>query len=989
MALAYDMHSFPLVFARVPAFPIALALDVLSDGDPFAATAEVYRANDAARAALFDASPSLAQAVDEWLEGKPLRNEKTPLRALSYLLRMCARPTPFGLCAGIGRVSVGEGTSLAIEDEARWRTYTRPDMQMLLQLAASLEQSEKRSGIRYVANECVVERGGRLFVTNVAMANQEVSGGAISAKQRAVTLKNTDAVSAVRGFCEVPRSLGDIAERLAGQFAAPLPDALQLTQQLIEAGLLISELVPSPVGNPSAFLLERFQELDAAFYAGVRDATGAAAALDLLPVTQRTAGDYRAVHAAFNAVLPDATNTPIQTDLSIAFSGTLGKAVLRDVELFTEYSARMGCRTTLQRLHDTFLERYEGVERMVPLLELADENLGISIPETPTRIERDVAARNALLFRLACEAARTGAEEVAIDDAMMDVIAPPLAPDESLLPSTEVGFSIAATDAEAVDAGDYFIVPAGYRFSDTANKSLGRFAHTFDAETLARMRTIAREGETPGSISAEFAFALRDERAYNVATRPSLYDRELRVGIGQPPAKAALSPNDLWVGIDRGRFFLWSHALQSRVDIRETHAFATAFRAPDLCRLLALLRYDGARTLDEFDWGDAAGCTYLPRVRIGRIVLALRQWNFDVRGFDLRIERERWNIPRYVYLAEEDRRMLVDLDSPVADALVADLAGSRKRLVLFEALPLPDREWVRGTRGAHVSEFIAEAVRAYKPVPAPMDAPVLFSARTVHGPGSEWTFAKLYCGRQTTGHVLQTRIAPLIAGLRSEGAIDRWFFVRYGDPQDHIRLRFRATEGSATLVRERVACETESWLQDGTLSRVAFETYSPEYERYGGADAIAASEAFFTYDSDAVLELLRAGSRSTDGLVALAASSFDGYLAGERLTALALRALAPLSKQKAPAGDRDALKRAAAILVPEEAAASFEAALDAGAAGQDAKEKRLCDLIHMHCNRLGVTYESESRVYALLRAMALRRSALKKEREPELSGSRS
>jgi lantibiotic biosynthesis protein len=984
VALAYDLHSFPLVVGRVPALPLELALEVLAAADPLAATAAVYRENGTVRTALFDASPSLAQAVEDWIAGKPLRNEKTPLRALAYLVRMCARPTPFGLCAGLGRVPIGERTSLALADDSAWRTFTRPDMQMLLGLAEKLERSDARGNVRYVANQCVVERGGRLFVTNVALANEEISGTMISAKQRAVTLKNTDAVAVVRAFCAGPRPLQDIAELLAGQFAAPFPDALRLVDQLIEAGLLISELVPSPVGSPDRFLLDRFAELDAPFHTGVRAAVDAASKLDDLPLTKRTPADYRSVHEAFDAALPDATTTPIQTDLAVAFAGTLGSTVLRDLELFAEYSARLGRRTTLEKLHESFLERYEGVERMVPLLELADENLGIAIPESPSLTDRDAAARDALLFRIACEAGRTGSEEVVLDDAMLDVIAPPLAADEPVLPSTEIGFAIAAESAHAVDAGEYLIVPAAYRFADGANKSLGRFAHTFDAETLESMQTIAHESELPGTIGVEFAFAPREDRAFNVVTRPKLYDRELRIGVGQPAAGATVAADDLWVGIDDGRFFLWSQTLQSRIDVRETHAFATAFRAPDICRLLTYLRYDGARTLDEFDWGAAAGSTYLPRVRIGRIVLALRQWKFAVEGFDLARERARWSVPRFVHIAEEDRRMLLDLDSPVAADLIADQVAQRKTIVLTEAFPAPDCEWVRGRGGAHVTEFIAQAIRARKPQRSQMETPIIPKGRAVHGPGSKWIYAKLYCGRQTAGHVLQTRVEPLANALKAEASIDRWFFVRYGDPHSHIRLRFRAVAGQESRVREAVCLATESWLQDGTLSRVAFETYSPEYERYGGPAAIEASEAFFTIDSDAALDLLRGGSRGTDALVTAAAASFDAYLGSERMTTLVLSALSGLAKRKLPVADREALKRMAYASASDTALAAFEAAL-----GEGGIEKRLCDLIHMHCNRLGVDYDSEARVYGLLRAMALRRAALKKEREPEYSGSRS
>src|SRR5580704_1973947 len=126
----YDATTLPLVVGRVPLLPIESAVETYGSDDPIRATKETFARNALARQALTSASPSLARAVNDWIDGKPLRNPKTPLRALAYLMRMASRPTPFGLCAGVGEVCVLEGTTLAL-DEPNSRSFTRPDMGLM------------------------------------------------------------------------------------------------------------------------------------------------------------------------------------------------------------------------------------------------------------------------------------------------------------------------------------------------------------------------------------------------------------------------------------------------------------------------------------------------------------------------------------------------------------------------------------------------------------------------------------------------------------------------------------------------------------------------------------------------------------------------------------------------------------------------------------------------------------------------------------------
>lgn len=56
-------------------------------------------------------------------------------------------------------------------------------------------------------------------------------------------------------------------------------------------------------------------------------------------------------------------------------------------------------------------------------------------------------------------------------------------------------------------------------------------------------------------------------------------------------------------------------------------------------------------------------------------------------------------------------------------------------------------------------------------------------------PGSQWLYFKIYTGVKTADEVLAHTIRPFLRELYAERWIDGSFFIRYNDPDFHIRLR--------------------------------------------------------------------------------------------------------------------------------------------------------------------------------------------------------
>lgn len=96
----------------------------------------------------------------------------------------------------------------------------------------------------------------------------------------------------------------------------------------------------------------------------------------------------------------------------------------------------------------------------------------------------------------------------------------------------------------------------------------------------------------------------------------------------------------------------------------------------------------------------------------------------------------------------------------------------------------------------------------------------------------------------------------MVSSVLRRSLATRWFFLRYGDPEWHLRLRFhgspRRLAGILPLLQRTLAAAVSrpSWW------KVQVDTYERELERYGGTAGLLLAEQIFHVDSEAVLEML-------------------------------------------------------------------------------------------------------------------------------------
>lgn len=220
-------------------------------------------------------------------------------------------------------------------------------------------------------------------------------------------------------------------------------------------------------------------------------------------------------------------------------------------------------------------------------------------------------------------------------------------------------------------------------------------------------------------------------------------------------------------------------------------------RAPAAAFLAALSR---EQTLDlRFSWGPLARAALkLPQVRSGRILLAAASQRLS-----------------------EPPTPLHERAWPAARAVCIPFVRGRERTPA-QAQPLPSPI---GTKRSFV-------------------------------PGSEWLYLRLFANPAVQDEVLCT-VGPTAEELAARGISRGWFFLRYDDPEPHLRLRL---SGDPQRLLSEVLPALEASIAplraSGLIWRVELDTYQREIERYGGSEAILLAERLFQADSEAVLGIL-------------------------------------------------------------------------------------------------------------------------------------
>lgn len=131
------------------------------------------------------------------------------------------------------------------------------------------------------------------------------------------------------------------------------------------------------------------------------------------------------------------------------------------------------------------------------------------------------------------------------------------------------------------------------------------------------------------------------------------------------------------------------------------------------------------------------------------------------------------------------------------------------------------------------------------------------SVQRVFMPGDQWLYYKIYTGINIADRLLMEAIAPAAGQMLSNQVINKWFFIRYSDPEYHLRLRFLLTcPGKAGIPMQILQQALQEYVESDLVWKVQLDSYRREIGRYGEA-TMELSESLFFRDSLYFADILR------------------------------------------------------------------------------------------------------------------------------------
>jgi thiopeptide-type bacteriocin biosynthesis protein len=906
--------AVPDIGPEIGAGPIApddsLDAAVASDRGVLRARIASFLERPEAREAIFVASPSLEASIGAWRDDPDsARGAKVERALVRFLARMAGRATPFGLLAGWALADVAAETRLELGPRAEARRWSRVDLHVLGRLAEhAVEDDAVRRTLRLRPNPTLRPVGGaRRYVE----AREGRSGRDLFLS----SVERTPWLEAALDRAREGAPFPEVSAALAAAFGVEPGESDAFVGALVESRVLVPEIEIRVTGAPphAPFAADLRRSAATAPWADALDAAaGSLAALD--------AGGLGHAPERYREALRPLAALPVeldegllvQVDLERRGQLAVGEAVVAELGRALDALCRLVPEREppeLGEFREAFLRRHGDAE--VPLLEALDEDAGLGFggsaaqERAPSPLLAGIrfptgdapeplpwgGAPSRLLVARYGEALASGAREIALGDEEIEAL--PAAGDPA--PAALAAFASLLTTGPA--RGD-FLLFLRLALGPPAGSLAGRFCHQ-DEALAARVRDLCRAEAAmhPGAVLAEIVH-LPEGRVGNVVCRPVLRPHEIP-WLSAPAASEgdAFPPSDLLVAVRGARVRLRSSRDGREIVPRLTTAHGYE-HGTTVYRFLGTLQSQGTRPKVRFSWGPLSDAPFLPRVRIGRVVVFPASWRLSpgeiarlsgARGAALvRAARALWEgrgMPPRLSVGEGDNETIVDVRDVLSLESLAHYLRDKETVRVSEVPYDVARGAVVGPDGWYANEIVVPMLRRPPPGEPPAGRPGGGGAevprarpppapRHRHPPGSAWLYARLHCGPTGADEVLLRAVGPLVHDLRRRGVADRWHFLRHGDPDWHLRLRLHGDP--ARLARDGLPAlhaATAPLLDDGLLSRVALDTYEPEVERYGGADALTLAEAWFEADSEAALatmEALAAEGRDEErGLAAL------------------------------------------------------------------------------------------------------------------------
>ncbi len=827
---------------------------------------------------------------------------------LKYYIRATTRPTPFGLFSGISIGKFGNKTDITLASRTKHQKRARIDMEWAYKVIHMIEGDlEIRNSLRVRFNDFTYLNGDRLEKPSQTFLQDGDSG----LQNTTTSIRYTMPVKILQEYAKDFQSILDLVHRLSQENPSTSRQKIEcIISQLLENEYLISELRPPLINtdilNYLIDTLERMQNTSKSLYyvTKLKEIREAIEIYNATPIGDGLIA-YQNIICLMSSLCKCKSYLQVDTKLQ-TLSNYLDQNLKSDLEEFVSAMVRLTPEDDISdemlNYKKLFVEKY-GYNVEVPVLELLDTDKGLGAPMNYSAnvVRRPsyhysqspkIVRLNAMLERKIMLALRQNQNTVEITEKDIDYVASDRTHFGGLQPvdaPQSFELYLLAHPGEK-SKNDYYFTIAPAICSRGVGHSFGRFIDILSKKEQKMIEeTIHSQQEfLDDYVIAEIAELPVRGRTSNVTINNSFYNYQIALTTNHCEDKKIISIQDLYIGLDREnqQFYIHSKKLNKKVLVVMTSMLNPTYGST----VLKFLReISSARHIDvtngisklimnKFD--------YSPRITYKKVIIKPETWliSEDILGLhDMNQEsflqkfqeyKIQWGIPRYVFMTEYDNRLLLDLENPQhLNELYNGVKHKHSKVVLIETTcSLKDYAAIDENGNHYVTEVV---------IPFILDPSVkgtnsekreksfflqndninqncmnISREQVAIFPGQHnWLFFKLY-GCSKRQDELISLIYPELEKYVEQGQIQQYFFIRYSDPEYHMRIRVKAKENRLSSCFLRMNKYFEQLCLNGVINKVVIDTYYRELERYGGELLIEDAEQYFFRESRLIMSII-------------------------------------------------------------------------------------------------------------------------------------
>ncbi|MES2568165.1 MAG: lantibiotic dehydratase [Bacteroidota bacterium] len=869
----YKLRFLPQIIVRSPLNPIDS--DVTTD----MFTEAIYLSSN-------DLSSELKK-TDKSNKKNESNFEKVKLSLHKYKIRASFRCTPFGLMAGVNTAKWNKENEILLDASPQNQFYrkTRLDMNVLCEIVKEAEQKEFiKPYLKYQPNSSLYLIGNNFRYVEYTYINN----------QRHYHINNVEFTSYLKLILEESQkglTQLQLAKLLIDDDITEA-DAINYLDELIASQILVNQLEPALTGidyydsiilRLDSIQSEHPNEQLKQFVNTVKKTKEQLQEIDKSIVN--TIDKYKHPYNVLKNILPNLKEAKLfQTDL---FKKTLQNTIDKTIQIQLLSTINFLTKITpndtnkiLEEFIAKFTSKYH--DKAIPLLIAMDEENGIGYPckkntginelvedipnyETINSNSNKNSEYEDCLIKILADSKKERVKKVTERDFEN------IKKSNALLPnSIAVMFSVLNAKTNKIK----LINTSG----SSAINLLARFAST-STEINGIIKEIAdfEETQMPNKILAEIIH-LPENRIGNILARPIIRKYEIpyltksSLGINNQ-----IQVQNLTIRIKNNTIILFDTKLNREIIPRLSNAHNYSNTSLPVYYFLSDIQNQYfSKSHLGFNWGNLfSQYDFFPRIEFENTILCAAKWILKSKDLEplkslsasisdkknLFIElKKRIQLDDKFLLIDGSEELLIDSENTTSVECFMNIIRTKQTVVLEEYIFDNDFALIRNTdKKPYANECIALLLNEHQYNTTHQQDNFASINKIKHKePEIEngWIYYKLYCGPKTSDDIIITKFKEITHALLTEKIIDSWFFIRYNDPDSHLRLRLHITQiGKLNEIKQLIDSKLTHLINQYIIHSIKSDKYEREYERYG-YNSISLAEKLFFNDSIFVMNVL-------------------------------------------------------------------------------------------------------------------------------------